>query len=200
MAVGNLFCKFADMMHEDILRAVEVMRDGGVILYPTDTIWGIGCDATNTAAVRRVYEIKRRSDSKALISLVGSKDALREVVGDIPHEAEILMETAGRPLTIVFPHADLLSTALLADDGSAGLRLTSEAYSAALCRGLGVPVVSTSANVSGSPSPRFFSEIDPDIINAVDYVAMYRRDDTTPSAPSTVIKINPDGSITTLRP
>lgn len=187
-------------VQEDIARAVEVLKAGGVVLYPTDTVWGIGCDAASDEAVRKVYAIKRRADSKALISLVGSRRMLELTVGDVPDSVSGLIESSSRPVTVVYPSGSRLAGCLLAEDGSAGIRLTSELYSSALCLGLGGPVVSTSANVSGRPSPRFFSEIEEEIINAVDYVASYRRDDVTPSLPSMVVKLLPSGELLTLRP
>lgn len=186
-------------MNTDIAAAVAAMRLGGVILYPTDTVWGIGCDASNPEAVARVYAIKHRADSKALITLVDSWKMLRRLVGEVPQQAREMMESP-RPTTVIFPSARGVAPGLLAPDGSIGVRLTREEFSATLCRELGGPVVSTSANLSGEPSPRFFHEISPDIINAVDYVALTRRADLTPSQPSMVVALCPDGSINILRP
>ncbi|MBO5455562.1 MAG: threonylcarbamoyl-AMP synthase [Muribaculaceae bacterium] len=187
-------------LQNDISKAVSVMKRGGVILYPTDTVWGIGCDATSSDAVRRVYEIKRRSDSKALISLVSDIDMLERFVGNVPLSVADFLEKSDRPTTVVYPSCRLLAPELLADDGSAGIRVTSEIYSRGLCQELGVPVVSTSANISGEPAPALFSEISDEIISAVDYVADFRRDDSTVSAPSRVVKLNSDGSFIILRP
>lgn len=187
-------------LQNDISKAVSVMKRGGVILYPTDTVWGIGCDATSSDAIRRVYEIKRRSDSKALISLVSDIDMLERFVGNVPLSVADFLEKSDRPTTVVYPSCRLLAPELLADDGSAGIRVTSEIYSRGLCQELGVPVVSTSANISGEPAPALFSEISDEIISAVDYVADFRRDDSTVSAPSRVVKLNSDGSFIILRP
>lgn len=184
----------------DLRRAVDVMRRGGVILYPTDTIWGIGCDATNSEAVRRIFSIKNRPDSKALISLVPSPDWLETYVDDVPEVAYQLIEASVRPTTIVYDRGIRLAPELLAADGSIGIRVTSEPFSSRLCSSLRRPVVSTSANVSGSPSPRFFHEIDPLIVNAVDYVVEYRRDDSSPASPSSVIRLGSGGLISILRP
>lgn len=186
-------------MKSDIDAAVRCMKGGGVILYPTDTVWGIGCDATRSDAVRRVFEIKRRAEAKALITLVGSVDQLCRYVDDPPEVALELAELATTPCTIVYDHPRGLAPELLAPDGSAGVRLTSEAYSRALCLGLRRPVVSTSANVSGAPTPAFFAEISQEIIDAVDYVAEYRRDDRSPHAASSVIKIGSDCSMKIIR-
>lgn len=187
-------------MQQDIEKAVSVMRQGGLIAYPTDTVWGIGCDATNSDAVRRVYALKRRADSKALITLVGSPEMLAHTVGEIPEEAAGLIQSSGRPVTVVYPHARGLAPELLAPDGSAGVRLTREAYSAGLCEALGAPVVSTSANVSRQSTPGFYAGIPQEILDGVDYVAMFRRDDNTAALPSMVVKLAGDGTMTILRP
>lgn len=180
-------------IHDDIHKALTVLRAGGVILYPTDTVWGIGCDAKSSEAVRRIFEIKRRPESKALISLVGSRDMLEQTLGR-PVAGDVIdfIASASRPVTVIYENVDGLARELLAADGSAGIRMTGEDFSSQLCRALGRPLVSTSANVSGQPAPSFFNEISPEIIAAVDYVVSYRRDDLTPSAPSMVVKINGD--------
>lgn len=189
-----------EQFQTDVEAAVRTMRDGGVILYPTDTVWGLGCDATNSAAVKRVFEIKRRADAKALISLVGSVAQLERYVREIPEPAYELVELATTPVTVVYDLPQGLAPELLAPDGSAGLRLTSEAYSRALCLRLRRPVVSTSANISGRPTPAIFAEIADEIVEAVDYVAGYRRDDCEGGRSSSVIKISSDCSIKILRP
>lgn len=189
-----------ESFRSDVSAAVECMRGGGVILYPTDTVWGIGCDATDSNAVRRVFEIKRRAEAKALISLVGSIAQLERFVDDIPDVAYELVELAVSPVTVVYDHPRGLAPELKASDGSAGVRLTSEAYSRALCIGLRKPVVSTSANVSGEPTALRFAEISPEIVNAVDYVAHYRRNETQCSRSSSVIKITSDCQVKILRP
>lgn len=184
---------------QDVAAAVKCMRDGGVILYPTDTVWGIGCDATRSDTVRRIFEIKRRAEAKALITLVGSIGQLCQFVDDPPEVALELAELTTTPCTIVYDHPRGLAPELLAPDGSAGLRLTMEDYSRAICMGLRRPVVSTSANVSGEPTPKFFAQISKEIIEAVDYVATYRRDDVTSHAASSVIKIASDCSMKIIR-
>ncbi len=184
---------------DDIQKAVSVMKHGGVILYPTDTVWGIGCDATCQDAVRKVYEIKHRTDSKALISLVGDEGELEKYVGRMSVAASKIIAESDRPTTIVYPMCRNMASNLLAPDGSAGLRVTHEDYSRELCRKLGRPVVSTSANISGEPAPATFSSISGEILEAVDYVAYYRRDDIAGSKPSKVVKINDDGSTIILR-
>lgn len=183
----------------DVAAAVDCMRSGGVILYPTDTVWGIGCDATRSDAVRRVFEIKRRADAKAMLSLVSDEAMLERYVDDIPEVALQVATLAVRPTTIIYSHPMGLASELLAPDGSAGLRITSEAYSRALCRALRHPVVSTSANISGEPTPAIFAEIAQEVIDAVDYVAQYRRADTQPAQSSSVIKIDSDSTVKILR-
>lgn len=184
----------------DIAMACAAMMRGGLILYPTDTVWGIGCDATNAEAVARVYALKQRSDSKALITLVDSIDTVRHLYPALTGETiELLEGLEGRPTTAILPQAATLAHNLLAPDGSAGIRVTREAFSNALCRRFGKPIVSTSANISGQPAPAIFSEISPEIIAGVDYVCHTRRDDTHRSAPSIVARLNVDGTITILR-
>lgn len=184
---------------EDIARACEVMRRGGVILYPTDTIWGIGCDASNSKAVRRVFEIKRRADSKALIILTDSVDSLRRYVENVPEVAEQLIEATDRPITIIYDHARGIAPEAVAEDGSVAVRVTGEEFSKALCRKFNRPLVSTSANVSGAPSPATFSEISEEIKQQVDYIVEARRNENRPASPSLIIKISDDCSFKILR-
>lgn len=194
-------CDEKKKFDEDVRRACAVMRAGGVILYPTDTVWGLGCDATDASAVRRVFAIKQRAESKSLITLVDSPEMLGRHVAAIPEiAAECAASADGRPVTMVLDGARGMAAEVIAADGSAGFRITREAYSSALCRCLGHPVVSTSANISGRPSPAIFAEIEKEIIDAVDYTAAFRRDDTSRSLPSKIVKIGADGAITVLRP
>lgn len=183
----------------DINSAVEVLRRGGIILYPTDTIWGIGCDATDPDAVRRVFGIKKRADSKALITLVDSVAALERIVPEVPDAAYKLIDVAVEPLTVVYDHAVGVAPGLLAEDGSIGVRITGEEFSKRLCRTFRRPVVSTSANISGDPSPRSFQEIPDHIISAVDYVCTTGRDASPSAKASTVIKISSGGVFRILR-
>lgn len=184
---------------EDIKQAIEVMRRGGVILYPTDTIWGIGCDATNEAAVRRVYDIKHRDDSKALICLVDSDARLQRYVRNVPDVAWDLMELATKPTTVILDDAVNLAPNLIAADGSIAMRITREAFSHELCYRMQKPIVSTSANISGEPSAQNYRDIDERIINAVDYVCWTRRQEHLPHTPSSIIKLTRDGIITIIR-
>lgn len=184
---------------EDIKKAVEVMRQGGVILYPTDTIWGIGCDATNEEAVKKVYEIKRRADSKAMICLVDTPDRVQRYVREIPAVAWDLMELAEKPLTIIFDGAKNLAPNLLAEDGSVGIRVTREEVSNQLCYRFQKPVVSTSANISGEPSAACFAEISDEIKNAVDYIMQSRQKETRKCQSSSIIKLGVDGEVQIIR-
>lgn len=187
-------------MEEDIKAACEIMNKGGVILYPTDTIWGIGCDATNTEAVKKVYDIKRRVDSKAMLVLIDDDKNIDRYVRDVPEMAYTLNEISEKPLTIIYDNAYNLAPNLLGDNNSVGIRVTKEAFSKALCRKFRRPVVSTSANISGEPSAANFMEISEDIKNSVDYIIKYRQDDMTPHQASSIIKLSTDGTIKILRP
>ncbi len=185
-------------MEEDLRSALKVLKEGGVILYPTDTIWGIGCDATNEAAVKRVYEIKKREDSKALISLTDSP-SLIERLADMPTIAYDLIDAATTPLTIIYEGARNLAPNLMAEDGSVGIRVTKELFSQELCKRLRRPLVSTSANISGEPSPQNFSEVSEEIKNQMDYIVKYRQNDKTKKAPSKIIKLWGNGEIKIIR-
>ena len=186
---------------EDIKRACRVLQEGGVILYPTDTtIWGLGCDATNEEAVRRVYEIKHRADSKAMLVLVDSAVKVDYYVQDVPAVAWDLLEVADKPLTVIYSGARNLAPGLLAEDGSVGIRVTAEEFSRALCFRFRRAIVSTSANVSGQPSPRTFAEISEEIKQAVDYVVEARRNETAPARPSSIIKLGSGGEVKIIRP
>ena len=184
---------------EDISKAIEVMNKGGIILYPTDTIWGIGCDATNEEAVKRVFEIKHRNDAKALITLVDSEAKIEFYVRDVPEVAWQLIEVADRPLTIIYDGARNLAPNLLAEDGSAGIRVTSEEFSRNLCMRMKRAIVSTSANISGEPSPKCFADISPEILEAVDYVCTSRRDETHNPPASNIIKLGRGGEVKVIR-
>ena len=174
-------------MTEDIQKACEIMQAGGIILYPTDTIWGIGCDATNEKAVQKVYELKKRTDNKAMLVLTDSSAKLSMYVSDMPDIAWDLIEVADKPLTIIYPHAKNLASNLLGEDGSVGIRVTNE------------ELVSTSANVSGEPSPGNFSEVSDSIKNGVDYIVKYRQDDMSKAKPSNIIKLGDGGVIQVIR-
>ncbi len=188
-----------EQYRDDIAEAVAVMRRGGVIAYPTDTVWGLGCDARNPAAVRRIFEIKRRCEAKALITLVDSMAMLERTVDEVPEVAEQLIEAAVDPVTVIYDRGRDVAPELLADDGSIGVRLTREPFSAGLCRAMRGPVVSTSANFSGEPTPLDFSSIDPELLGLTDYVCRSRRDEAPAPKASTVIKISAGGLFKILR-
>ena len=200
---------------EDLQQALQVLRSGGIIVYPTDTVWGIGCDATNVESVKRIYALKQREDSKSMLVLLDSAAKLNYYV-DVPEAAEMLLgvqntdrfadgaqtdlqDEATKPMTIIYPNARHLAQNLIAEDGSIGIRITSEPFSQALCAQLKKPIVSTSANISGHPSARFFHEIEQAILEGADYVCLFRREDETPHQPSTIIKINADNSFKIIR-
>lgn len=186
-------------MNDDLKKACEVMAAGGLILYPTDTIWGIGCDATNEEAVRRVYELKRRLDHKAMLVLLDSEAKLNGYVSNVPDIAWDLIEVADKPLTIIYSNAKNLASSLVGEDGSVGIRITREAFSRQLCERFRKPVVSTSANISGEPSPASFSEISEEVKKGVDYIVEYRQDDQTKAKPSSIIKLGDGGLVQVIR-
>ena len=185
--------------NEEIKKAIEVMRNGGVILYPTDTIWGIGCDATNEEAVKKVYEIKKRADSKALICLVDSEAKIDFYVKDVPPVAWDLIELSTKPLTVIYDGARNLAPNLLAEDGSVGIRVTNEEFSKQLCFRFRKAVVSTSANISGEPSPKRFADISDEIKNAVDYIVGVRQNEKGGVKPSSIIKLGAGGVVQVIR-
>ena len=184
---------------DEVRKCIEVMRKGGVILYPTDTVWGIGCDATNADAVKRVFEIKKRADSKAMLLLVDSADRLARYVGDVPAVAWDMIELAASPLTIIYDGARNIVPALVAEDGSVGIRVTTELFSKELCYRFQKPVVSTSANVSGEPTPGNFGEISREIIDAVDYVVNYKQLEKGKAKSSGIVKLTSNGTVTVIR-
>ena len=184
---------------DDLQKALQVLRKGGIIVYPTDTVWGIGCDATNEAAVRKIYQLKQREDSKSMLVLLDNAAKLDYYV-DVPETAEMLLSVESeKPMTLIYPNARHLANNLIAVDGSIGIRITNEPFSQALCAQLKRPLVSTSANISGQPTAHFFHEIAQEIINGADYVCRFRREDETPFEPSTIIKVNADGTFQIIR-
>jgi len=186
-------------MNDEIKKVVQVLRNGGVILYPTDTIWGIGCDATNEAAVAKVYEIKKRVDSKAMLILLDDAKFLHGYVETVPDIAFSLIEVADKPTTIIYDNAQRLAENLIAEDGSIGIRVTSDEFCRRLIEKFGKAIVSTSANISGKPSPANFSEISNDIKNAVDYIVTHRQNENMKAKPSSIIKLGVGGQISIIR-
>ena len=186
-------------MTDDIKKACEVLQAGGLILYPTDTIWGIGCDATNEVAVQKVYDLKQRVDNKAMLVLIDNPVKLEMYVSEVPEITWDLIEVADKPLTIIFEGAKNLAKNLLANDGSVGIRVTKEEFSRRLCERFRKPIVSTSANISGEVFPSSFSDISEAIKSGVDYVVEYRQNDNYETQPSSIIKLGKGGLVQVIR-
>ena len=187
-----------EMLKEEVRKACEVLKNGGIILYPTDTIWGIGCDATNELAVKRIYELKHREDNKAMLVLLDDVGKLASYV-EVPDVAYELLEVNDKPMTIIYPNAKNLAKNLIAQDRTIGIRITSEAFTKALLYRVRKPIVSTSANISGEPSPKCFAEISDAVKSAVDYVVDFRQEETSNPAPSSIIKLGVGGEIQIIR-
>ena len=175
---------------EDLKTALEVLQKGGVILYPTDTVWGIGCDATNEEAVKRIYQIKQRTDAKSMLMLTDNPARIPGYVQEVPEMAWTLIELSEKPLTIIYPDAKNIAPSLLAEDGSVGIRVTTELFSSHLCARFKRPIVSTSANISGQPTPTTFAQISDGIKQNVDYVVRYRQTDNSVTKPSSILKLD----------
>jgi len=186
-------------MNEDITKALEVLKKGGVILYPTDTVWGLGCDATNAEAVARIYAIKKREDSKSMLVLVDHNGRIESYVREVPEIAWEIIDAAVRPITIIYPGARNLAKNLIAEDGSIGIRISSDEFCGELIKKLGKPLVSSSANISGEKTPSGFSEISEEIKASVDYVVEWRQDDTVKNPPSSIIKLGEGGLFKIIR-
>jgi L-threonylcarbamoyladenylate synthase len=186
-------------MNDDIKKAVEVLKNGGVILYPTDTIWGIGCDATNPEAVKKVYDIKKREDAKSMLVLLDNINSIDYYVEEVPEIAYDLIEFSEKPVTVIFPNAKRLAKNLINEDGTIGIRVTNEKFSNSLISRFRNPIVSTSANISGQPSPSNFNQISEEIKNSVDYIVNFRQDDNSKAKPSSIIKLGVSGEIKILR-
>ena len=184
---------------QDIKNAVQVLRQGGVILYPTDTIWGLGCDATNAEAVARVYRIKQRDERKALICLVDSDARMQRYVRRVPDVAWQLIDCIVKPTTLILDGAVNLAPNLIAEDGSIGIRITQEPFSHELCYRFQRAIVSTSANISGEPAAQNYRDINPAIIDQVDYVCFTRRQEHKPHQPSAIIRLREDGEVAVIR-
>jgi L-threonylcarbamoyladenylate synthase len=188
------------LIDTDIEKCLEVLKDGGLILYPTDTVWGIGCDATNPVAVEKIYKLKKRSDEKTMIVLVADeKEILQYVTAPDPKLFDHLKQTT-KPTTVVYENATGLASNLIAEDGSIAIRICNEIFCRHLIKKFTKPIVSTSANIAGKPSPKTFSAISDEIKNGVDCIVQYRQDDETIGEPSSLIQWRKDGTITTLRP
>jgi L-threonylcarbamoyladenylate synthase len=187
------------MLNDEVAKALKVLQQGGIILYPTDTIWGIGCDASNAEAVQKIYALKQRAESKSMIILLDNDNKLASYVNNVPDIAYDLIEYAENPLTLVMPGAKNITPALIAADGSVGIRVTSHQFCQQLIQRLRKPLVSTSANISGQPSPKNFNHISPEIINGVDYVVDLEQHDLSEKKPSTIMRLEPDGRFEFIR-
>lgn len=184
---------------EDAKKAAEIISAGGIIVYPTDTVWGIGCDATNPEAVEKVYRIKKRDSTRAMIILVDNENKVDYYVNDAPEVAFELFEVSEKPLTIILPNARNLASNLPAKDGSIAIRICSDAFCREIIRICKKPLVSTSANFSGDPTPENFSQINPDILKAADYVCTHRQDDMRKAVPSSIISLGSGGQVKIIR-
>lgn len=185
---------------DDVNQALKVLQQGGLIIYPTDTIWGIGCDATNATAVEKVFAVKKRAEEKAMIVLMPNASWLPSYVKHIPEVAFQLFEVANKPLTLVLEGAFNLASNLVTPDGSIAVRIVHDAFCQTLLERFGKPIVSTSANFSGEPSPAIFLDIEPRLLAMADYVVRWRQNDFTPGEPSSIIKLGPGGEVKILRP
>jgi len=190
---------FYTTMQEEVKKAVAVLKKGGVILYPTDTIWGIGCDARNRKAIARIFHLKRRDPSKQMIVLATSLEQVAAYVEKIPEVVPDLLRTYNRPLTIIYPGAVNLPDNLIGQDGTIAIRVVRNTLCEAIIESLGNPIVSTSANLSGNITPLTFAMIEPEIIKGVDYVVQVRQEEVTEVKPSTIIKVEANNLITIIR-
>lgn len=183
----------------DINELVESLRFGGIVIYPTDTIWGIGCDASNVAAIKKIYEIKNREVNKPLIVLVSDLKMLKEYVDDIHPRIESLLFYHEKPLTVIYPGVKILPDILKGDNDSVGIRIVQDEYCRTIIKALGKPIVSTSVNISGTPPPVHFAEISYDLLETADYVSRYRRKEVFEATASSIITFNQNGKINFLR-
>lgn len=186
-------------MKEDIENALKILQQGGIILYPTDTIWGIGCDATNADAVERIYHLKNRKDTRSMLVLLDNPNRLHQYIEEVPEIAWELVEVANKPLTLIYPSAKNLAYNLVAEDNSIGIRIVKDEFCRQLIQRFNKPVVSTSANISGKPAPHNFAGIEADIARKVDYVVKWGQDDVTRRKPSGIIKLGLRGEIKIIR-
>lgn len=186
-------------MNTEITKALEVLKAGGIILYPTDTIWGIGCDATNSDAVEKIFKLKGRDSGKSMIVLLDTDNKIQSYVNDVPEIAYTLIEYAENPLTIIYSNAKNLATNVVHGDGSIGIRIPNHAFCKKLIERFRKPIVSTSANLSGEKPPENFSAISEEILNGVDYVVGLEQNNTSAKRSSTIMKLEPDGHFSFIR-
>ncbi len=191
--------KLTEDYKTELQKAVEVLKNGGIILYPTDTIWGIGCDASNADAVEKVYHLKQRSDTKSMIVLVDTDARLERHVQEVPEMAWDIIDLSDKPTTIIYDQAKDLAKNVIAEDGSIGIRVTKDQFCQQLVKGLGKPIISTSANISGNKSPQSFKDIETAILNGVDYVVNLRQNEQNNPQPSTIIKLSNSGVVQIIR-
>ena len=184
----------------DIEEALAVLKSGGLILYPTDTVWGIGCDATNAAAVARIYAVKKRSDEKSMIVLLADENEIPKYVTQPNPKIFDYIKGIHKPTTFIYEGGINLAKNMIQADGTIGIRITNDAFCKKLINRFGKALVSTSANISGYPAPAIFEDIDFEIKSGVDYIVQHRQDDVTAASPSAIIKLNADGSLTIIRP
>ena len=185
---------------KDMEACIKVLQDGGLILYPTDTIWGIGCDATNEEAVAKIYKLKKRADEKSMIVLLAAEKDLLQYVTQPPPDIFDYLKEVSKPTTVIYEGVINLADNLINKDGSIAIRIVKDEFCKQLIKRFRKPIVSTSANISGLSSPSNFNAIDTAIKNGVDYIVQHRQDDVTPTTPSTIVKWNADGSLHILRP
>ncbi|WP_461451508.1 L-threonylcarbamoyladenylate synthase [Mucilaginibacter sp.] len=187
------------MLRDEVAKAFKIIQDSGIILYPTDTIWGIGCDATNTEAVQKIYRLKQRDEAKSMIILLDNDNKLQSYVNEVPDIAYDLIEFAENPLTLVMPGAKNISPALINKDGSIAIRVVKNDFCEQLIQRMKKPLVSTSANISGKPSPQYFSQVDQEIIDGVDYVVDIDQHSMEIKNPSTIMRLEPGGKFEFIR-
>jgi len=188
-----------EVFADDIERCLEVLNNGGLILYPTDTVWGIGCDATNEAAVARIYKLKQREDSKKMIVLMASEKEVMHYATQLDLAVFDYLNTTNKPTTVIYEGVIGLAENILGEDSSVAIRICMDAFCKHLIKRFQKPIVSTSANISGEPTPSFFSEIKDKIVKGVDYEVKYRQNDNSIKEPSSVIKWDRDGKLTVIR-
>jgi L-threonylcarbamoyladenylate synthase len=184
----------------DVEKCLTVLQNGGIILYPTDTVWGIGCDATNENAVAKIYALKNRIESKSMIILMAEEAEILHYTSPQTNQVFDYLKGIHKPVTVIYPNAKNLAKNIINTDGTVAIRIVKDEFCKELINSFGKPIVSTSANVSGYPTPGLFSDIDVLIKSGVDYVVHYRQDDDEPKSPSTIIKIKDDGNIEIIRP
>ena len=185
-------------MNEDIKKAIEVLKAGGIILYPTDTLWGLGCDAKNEKAVEKICKVKKRDDRKSMLILLNNINFIRSYVEEVPEIAMDIIELANKPTTVIYPGAKNIAKNLIAEDGSIGIRITTEEFTDKLLQQFKNPIVSTSANISGDPSPESFNDISDEIKSSVDYIVNYKQE-MKANKPSSIIKIGLSNEINVIR-